>query len=194
MLVRANFFEEPLEKESSGDLKLFAFDKGGIAMGGTFDHLHNGHKLLLSQAMLCSNSRILCGVTTDALLKKKVYAQYLESFEARRQSVIDFCTKLNPRITSMPEGKGLVTFELDDPIGPTGTDSELEALVLTREVAKGGVMINEARERNSLHPLRLVFVDMILSEVTEDDNSFSNKTSSTYIREYIAKQADKHSE
>lgn len=74
MLVRANFFEEPHERESSDDLPLFAFNEGGIALGGTFDHLHNGHKLLLSQAMLCSNSRILCGVTTDALLKKKAYA------------------------------------------------------------------------------------------------------------------------
>jgi len=37
-------------------------------------------------------------VTTDALLKKKQYAEYLESFEERKQSVINFCNKLNPSV------------------------------------------------------------------------------------------------
>lgn len=114
----------------------------------------------------------------------------MESYDVRRQGVIDFCRNVNPALTNKPEGQGLVTFELDDPIGPTGTDEDLQALILTREVAKGGTMVNSAREANSLKPLRLVFVDMILADVTKEDSSFSNKTSSTYIREYIAKEAD----
>ena len=64
----------------------------------------------------------------------------------------------------------------------------MQALVLTREVAKGGTMVNEARERNGLKPVQLVFVDMILSDIVEGGAEFSNKTSSTHIREYIAKQ------
>lgn len=80
MVVQANFFDE--SHEINEGLKLFQF-KGGVALGGTFDHLHNGHKLLLSQAMLCSDQRVLCGVTTDALLKKKAYAEFLESFEKK---------------------------------------------------------------------------------------------------------------
>ena len=52
-------------------------------LGGTFDHLHNGHKLLLSQALLSSDSRILIGVTTDKLLIKKAYAEFIEPFTIR---------------------------------------------------------------------------------------------------------------
>jgi pantetheine-phosphate adenylyltransferase len=133
--------------------------------------------------MLCSDNRILCGVTTDALLKKKAYAEYLEPFDARELAVRRFCHKVNPNL-----GERLITFELEDPVGPTGTDPDLEALILTREVEKGGKMVNDARSAKGLGPLDLVFVDMILAEVKEEERAsqFSNKTSSTYIREYLA--------
>lgn len=39
----------------------------------------------------------------------------------------------------------LQIIELADPIGPTGTDPDLEGLILTREVEKGGKMINDMR-------------------------------------------------
>ncbi len=84
----------------------------------------------------------------------------------------------------------LQIIELADPIGPTGTDAELEALILTREVEKGGKMINDMRASNGLEPLELVFVDMIISDFKVADHlmqsQFSNKTSSTYIREYLS--------
>jgi pantetheine-phosphate adenylyltransferase len=57
-------------------------------LGGTFDHLHNGHKLLLSQALLSSNKKIIVGITTDSLLAKKAYAEFLEPYEDRKHAVI----------------------------------------------------------------------------------------------------------
>ena len=176
MLVRDNFFEESHEQDHT--LQLFQF-KGGVALGGTFDHLHNGHKLLLSQAMMCSDQRILCGVTTDKLLQKKAYAAYLEAYEVRLRSVEEFCKRVNPNL--FKGDKKLVTFELEDPVGPTGTDPNLEALILTREVEKGGKMVNDTREKNGLRPVQLVFVDMILADI-EEKSQFSNKTASTFIR------------
>ena len=57
------------EKLENEDLKKESFFKyKGICLGGTFDHLHSGHKVLLSQAALLVSKRILCGVTGDALL------------------------------------------------------------------------------------------------------------------------------
>ena len=52
---------------------------------------------------------------------------------------------------------------IDDPVGVSGTLVELEACILTREVEKGGKMINDVRLKNGLKPLDLVFVDMILA-------------------------------
>jgi phosphopantetheine adenylyltransferase len=45
--------------------------------------MHPGHKLLLTQAALLASNRLLIGVTSDCLLKKKAYAAYLEEFDLR---------------------------------------------------------------------------------------------------------------
>lgn len=100
---------------------------------------------------------MLVGVTVDVLLKKKAYAEHLEDYETRRKNVIDFCNKVNSKIE-------IEAFELSDPVGKAETDIEIEACVLTREVEKGGEMINQARIKYGLPPVQLVFVDMILAE------------------------------
>lgn len=60
-------------------------------MGGTFDHMHLGHKLLLTQACLLTQKRLVCGVTGDALLQKKKYSEFLEKYEDRCLRVHTFC-------------------------------------------------------------------------------------------------------
>ena len=107
------------------------FASKGVALGGTFDHMHNGHKLLLTQAMLCTSSRMLVGITTDALLQKKAYAEFIENYDTRNQRVVEFCKRVYPALE-------LVTFQLNDPVGEAGTDTQIEALILTREVERGG--------------------------------------------------------
>ena len=71
-----------------------------IAVGGTFDHLHAGHKLLLTATALVlqpwSKSpdkverSLTVGITGDELLKGKKFAEILESWEQRQQNVIQF--------------------------------------------------------------------------------------------------------
>jgi pantetheine-phosphate adenylyltransferase len=98
--------------------------------------MHLGHRLLLSQAALITSKRLLIGVTGDALLKKKQYAELIEPFEERKHSVINFLKLFAPYLE-------VDIFELNDPVGRAGTDLEIEAVVLTREVEKGGKMIND---------------------------------------------------
>ncbi|KAI9702392.1 MAG: hypothetical protein M1836_000871 [Candelina mexicana] len=75
-----------------------------VAVGGTFDHLHAGHKLLLtmtalmvepfeSEAVTLDRS-ITVGITGDELLKSKSFAEYLESWEDRQTYVTEFLTTL----------------------------------------------------------------------------------------------------
>lgn len=42
-----------------------------VVLGGTFDRLHNGHKILLSQAALRTKKLLTVGVTDDCMIQCK---------------------------------------------------------------------------------------------------------------------------
>lgn len=72
---------------------------GVVAVGGTFDHLHAGHKLLLTATALLvqpvttssmADRRLIVGITGDELLKDKKYAEYLSSWTQRQEGVVEF--------------------------------------------------------------------------------------------------------
>lgn len=56
---------------------------------------------------------------------------------------------------------------------------------MTKEVEKGGQIINKARADNGLPSVDLVFADMILVS-EQEEQKFSNKMSSTLIRNHLA--------
>jgi bifunctional ADP-heptose synthase (sugar kinase/adenylyltransferase) len=42
-----------------------------VALGGTFDRMHNAHKILLTEAVLRCTKEIIVGVTSDDMIKSK---------------------------------------------------------------------------------------------------------------------------
>jgi hypothetical protein len=42
-----------------------------VCLGGTFDMIHNGHKVLLSTAILKANQEVVCGITAGDMNKSK---------------------------------------------------------------------------------------------------------------------------
>jgi hypothetical protein len=54
-------------------------------------------------------------------------------------------------------------------------------------------MVNNARKMNSLCEIDLIFVDMILVEENcQSDSKFSNKASSTHIREHLSRKDEEN--
>lgn len=42
----------------------------GVVLGGTFDRLHDGHKLLLTASAMLASRQLTCGVTNGAMLER----------------------------------------------------------------------------------------------------------------------------
>lgn len=49
-------------------------------MGGTYDYLHSGHKVLLSCALLIAVDHITIGITANAMLAKKKNSSVIQCF------------------------------------------------------------------------------------------------------------------
>ena len=71
-----------------------------VAVGGTFDHLHIGHKLLLTMTAFlldnpenkkCKEEQVMTiGITGNELLRNKKYAEVLEPWQSRQQEIANF--------------------------------------------------------------------------------------------------------
>ena len=119
-----------------------------VALGGTFDHLHAGHKILLSMAAWIADEKVIVGVTgpfsvrheetvqlsgcaDDALLTKKDNRDVLESLPERIQGVRRFMELFKPSLV-------YEIVPINDVYGPTATDPNIQALVVSKETASGG--------------------------------------------------------
>lgn len=73
---------EKLIVDSRGpeNVNLEQFDKGellkvfrNVVLGGTFDRLHVGHKILLTEAVLRCQNKLTVGVTDESMIKSKLF-------------------------------------------------------------------------------------------------------------------------
>ncbi|KAF9122832.1 hypothetical protein BGW39_009475, partial [Mortierella sp. 14UC] len=173
-LVQAIDSVLPHTKEQEGQF-------GDVALGGTFDHLHAGHKILLSMTAWIASHRVVCGVTDDAMLGTKKFKEFMEPLDKRIENVERFL-----RIFK----RGLVyeVVPIGDMYGPTITDDKLEALMVSKETLKGGEMVNQERANRNLPPLTIEVINVISPTETQVDE-VSLKISSTFIRQYLSEQA-----
>jgi pantetheine-phosphate adenylyltransferase len=140
-----------------------------VVLGGTFDHLHNGHKKLLSLAVNICSRRMIVGVTADSMLRKKAHAELVEPLEQRKGAVRDYIAFLNPRIA-------VDAVTIQDPFGPAIVIPEAAALVASTETLAGAAKINSIRLDRGLPKLHI-----FACRRTE-----SSTLSSSSIREKIA--------
>lgn len=193
-----------------------------VAVGGTFDHLHAGHKLLLTATALLLQPaaglqdpprRLIIGITGDELLKNKKYAEYLQSWEERQNGVVEFLISiLSFTLSDQEEAIEIVSLrtshgpeihtklkacsiniecvEIQDAYGPTITDENVTALVVSGETMSGGQAVNDKRVEKGWKSLDVYEVEVLDAqdgpETPLKSDDFASKISSTAIRKQMA--------
>ena len=120
-----------------------------VAVGGTFDKFHDGHKKLLSTAFEIGDE-IEIGVTSDAFGGLK--------------GDIDSCKERMSNLKSFFSNKSnFVVVPLEDPYGTTIYDADFEAIVVSKETEPTAFKINEIRVSKGMKPLDIVVVSFVLA-------------------------------
>ncbi len=124
-----------------------------VAVGGTFDPLHDGHKALLMKAVeLSRNGELLVGLTSDSLARNKVHE--VADYQSRYDEVMRFIQK---------QGIAPVIVRLEDPYGPT-IRNDFDYLVVSPETHPIGLKINKIRGEKKLGQIEIVLVDYVLAD------------------------------
>lgn len=124
-----------------------------VALGGTFDHLHDGHKALIDKAFKIG-THVSIGVTSDTYVKNKSFASVIESYVERKKA-------LEKYLQEMGFKKRANLFRLHDSYGTAITQKNIEAIVVSRETVPNARKINSLRLKRFMPQLKIVLVPMV---------------------------------
>mmetsp|Transcript_35422 Transcript_35422/g.31899 ORF Transcript_35422/g.31899 Transcript_35422/m.31899 type:complete len:219 (-) Transcript_35422:24-680(-) len=159
-------------------------------MGGTYDYMHSGHKVLLGCALLIATEHITLGITSNKMLGKKKNNSAIQCFQKRRESVHTYMTYFDPSVE-------LNLVQIEDPVGPA-KDQPFDVIIVTPETYSGGEYVNKVRKENGFSELGIVVADLVQDPKANKEAGASvkndEKISSSGIREYIMTKIDNSSE
>ncbi|KAM7356872.1 bifunctional Phosphopantetheine adenylyltransferase - Dephospho-CoA kinase [Cochliomyia hominivorax] len=170
-----------LADDSSNDLteyqQLEPEDKirtyNNVVLGGTFDRIHLGHKIFLTQAVIRACCRLVVGVTTVELTKSKTLNELILPVDRRIDELHKFLKEIDATLE-------YEVVPIDDPFGPTKSDPNMDMIVVSEETLRGGQKVNELRQQNNLNTLDIFCIDLV--EATDIAGPKENKVSSSNTR------------
>lgn len=153
-----------------------------VAVGGTFDRLHAGHRILLAATAIAATEAAYVGITGPSMLHHKSHSEMLQSLDDRTAAASEYLQLVRPGIK-------VHTAELHDAKGLAAEVPEIEALVVSSETAKGAAPINEDRMKRGYAPLQVVTVQLVGAK-----GGSAAKLSSTTLRAEEAMRQSKGNE
>ncbi len=137
-----------------------------VCIGGTFNHLHKGHKLLINKAFETAGKKghVFIGVTTGELTDKK---REVKSFEERGKNIEEYISKEKITIHYLIK-------PICNKYGPT-LDKDFDCIIISPETRPTAEEINHIRKQKGKKPLQIIQIPFVLA----DDNV---PISSTRIR------------
>lgn len=127
-----------------------------VAVGGTFDELHKGHRALLVKAFEVGE-HVVIGLCSDSFVRKLSKPHVTASYDQRLEEL-----KMFLHANGFLERAKIVP--LDDPFGITLSNGGVEALIVSKETETTALGINKKRAEAGRTPLQIIVVSMIPSE------------------------------
>lgn len=128
-----------------------------VCLGGTFNPLHKGHKMLISKALDIAGDtgRLFIGVTSGDIALKH---GSVPSFNQRKKDIESFLdqTKKKKNVTIM-------IAPIYDRFGPAITD-DFDAIVVSSETEATALEINQRRKKIGKKPLKIIVIPLVLDE------------------------------
>ncbi|XP_071568849.1 bifunctional coenzyme A synthase isoform X2 [Temnothorax nylanderi] len=146
-----------------------------VVLGGTFDRLHNGHKILLSEAVLRCTEKLTVGVTDTNLITGKILWELIQPCTQRIKEVKEFLEDVDSSITYN-------VVPINDMYGPTKEDPTLEMIVVSQETKRGGDKVNELRAQKNLSKLDIYTVELAIDEAHNRSEEAKISSSNHRIR------------
>ncbi len=127
------------------------------AVGGTFDELHRGHKILIGKAFEVAET-VVIGLTSDAFVAKMGKPHLTASYADRKSELENF-------LDALGLAGRYVIVPLDDALGRTMAAADgLDALVVSQETEPTALAINVKRKKAGMQPLKIFTVNMVPAE------------------------------
>ncbi|MFZ2498750.1 phosphopantetheine adenylyltransferase [Methanosarcina sp.] len=126
-----------------------------VAVGGTFQYLHDGHSKLIEKAFeIVGDGKVYIGLTSDEMLNKN---HSIDNYENRRFRLLQYIQKMG-----FPEDRYEVT-RLNNPCGPT-LEEDFDSIVVSPETYPVALKINRLRAEKGKKPLEIVYVEYVMAE------------------------------
>jgi pantetheine-phosphate adenylyltransferase len=126
-----------------------------VAVGGTFDELHKGHKALLMKAFEVGQ-RVLIGLCSDEFVKQMEKQHEVAPYQDRLEELKTFL-----RESDLLQKAEIVP--LNDAFGMTLRKGCMDALIVSKETEPTAMEINKKRKTMGLGSLEVIVVNMIPS-------------------------------
>jgi pantetheine-phosphate adenylyltransferase len=128
-----------------------------VALGGTFDPIHDGHRALFDRAFQLGD--VTVGLTGDSLAPRtRNEDRYVRSYADRKRDLESELATYADRYD-----REFAVRELTEPTG-IATEPEFDVLVVSPETETGGQRINEIRRENGHEPLEIEVVDHVYAD------------------------------
>ena len=129
-----------------------------VAVGGTFECLHDGHRELLRKAFeLAGDGRVDIGLTSNAMADQR--NREIPDYSRRKAQLLKY-------LESIPKKAAYEVIELIDPYGRTLIE-DYAHIVVSPETYATALKINSMREKKGMRPIEIARIGFVLADDSE---------------------------